>query len=144
VVAVAEQRTAVAAAESDEPNRSSHAEDTDKGRYREHERRHRAASGPQALSVWTTAQATGPVQRRGRYVSESVKHPARMLPAIAAHAYTSPGDLVLDPMCGIGTTHRRDRLFLLYLDTSDRGGGDHRMHRREAAPPVDQEPNHCA
>jgi modification methylase len=39
--------------------------------------------------------------------SESVKHPARMLPAIAAHAvehYTQPGDLVLDPMCGIGTT----------------------------------------
>ncbi|MCC9738474.1 TRM11 family methyltransferase [Streptomyces sp. MNU89] len=30
-----------------------------------------------------------------------------MLPAIAAHAirtYTKPGDLVLDPMCGIGTT----------------------------------------
>jgi SAM-dependent methyltransferase len=30
-----------------------------------------------------------------------------MLPAIAAHAiqtYTGPGDLVLDPMCGIGTT----------------------------------------
>jgi hypothetical protein len=107
VVGVAEQRTAVAAAESDEPNRSSQAEDTDKGRYREHEGRHRAASGPQALSVWTTAQATGPVQRRGRYVPESVKHPARMLPAIAAHAvqaYTSPGDLVLDPMCGIGTS----------------------------------------
>jgi modification methylase len=61
----------------------------------------------QRLSVWTTAQATGPVQRRGRYVPESVKHPARMLPAIAAHAvesYTCPGDLVLDPMCGIGTT----------------------------------------
>jgi DNA modification methylase len=59
------------------------------------------------LSVWATAQATGPVQRRGRYVRESVKHPARMLPAIAAHAvqaYTRPGDLVLDPMCGIGTT----------------------------------------
>jgi hypothetical protein len=63
--------------------------------------------GPQALSVWVTAQRTGPVQRRGRYVPESVQHPARMLPAIAAHAvraYTQPGDLVLDPMCGIGTT----------------------------------------
>lgn len=57
--------------------------------------------------MWATAQATGPVQRRGRYVRESVQHPARMLPAIAAHAvaaYTAPGDLVLDPMCGIGTT----------------------------------------
>jgi SAM-dependent methyltransferase len=61
----------------------------------------------EGLSVWATAQATGPVQRRGRYVPESVQHPARMLPAIAAHAvhaYTAPGDLVLDPMCGIGTT----------------------------------------
>ncbi|MGC4885719.1 TRM11 family SAM-dependent methyltransferase [Micromonospora sp. DT227] len=61
----------------------------------------------EGLSVWATAQRTGPVQRRGRYVPESVKHPARMLPAIAAHAvhaYTRPGDLVLDPMCGIGTT----------------------------------------
>ena len=59
------------------------------------------------VSVWATAQQTGPVQRRGRYLPESVKHPARMLPAIAAHAvhtYTQPGDLVLDPMCGIGTT----------------------------------------
>ncbi len=59
------------------------------------------------LSVWATAQRTGPVQRRGRYVTESVRHPARMLPAIAAHAiesFTRPGDLVLDPMCGIGTT----------------------------------------
>ena len=62
---------------------------------------------PGRLSVWATAQLTGPVQRRGRYVPDSVKHPARMLPAIAAHAitaYTQPGDLVLDPMCGIGTT----------------------------------------
>lgn len=69
--------------------------------------RHRAVPGPEGLSVWATAQSTGPVQRRGRYVRESVQHPARMLPAIAAHAltaYTQPGDLVLDPMCGIGTT----------------------------------------
>lgn len=62
---------------------------------------------PADLSVWATAQQTQPVQRRGRYVPESGKHPARMLPAIAAqaiHAYTQPGDLVFDPMCGIGTT----------------------------------------
>lgn len=72
-----------------------------------HDAPHRAEPAAQRLSVWATAQATGPVQRRGRYVSESVQHPARMLPAIAAHAiaaYTTPGDLVLDPMCGIGTT----------------------------------------
>lgn len=75
------------------------------GRHREYEGRHRAE--PDGLSVWVTAQSTGPVQRRGRYVAESVKHPARMLPSIAAHAvhaYSQPGDLVLDPMCGIGTT----------------------------------------
>ena len=58
-------------------------------------------------SVWVTGQRAAPAQRRGRYVTESTQHPARMLPAIAAHAivaYTRPGELVLDPMCGIGTT----------------------------------------
>jgi modification methylase len=59
------------------------------------------------LSVWATAQ-TGPrAQRKGRYLPESDVHPAKMFPAIAAHAiaaYTKPGDLVIDPMCGIGTT----------------------------------------
>jgi modification methylase len=59
------------------------------------------------LSVWETAQRTGPTQRRGRYLPDSTRHPARMLPAIAAHAihaYTRPCELVFDPMCGIGTT----------------------------------------
>ncbi|WP_250008802.1 DNA methyltransferase [Actinoplanes sp. M2I2] len=77
-----------------------------RGRQHGYDGRHRAAR-PDGLSVWATAQSTGPVQRKGRYVVESGKHPARMLPAIAAHAihaYTKPGDLVLDPMCGIGTT----------------------------------------
>ncbi|WP_249713898.1 TRM11 family SAM-dependent methyltransferase [Rhizomonospora bruguierae] len=92
------------------------------GRHRAYDAQHRAATaavGTDAdgaavgvpalaeLSVWATAQQTGPVQRRGRYVPDSVQHPARMLPAIAAHAidaYTNPGDLVLDPMSGIGTT----------------------------------------
>jgi SAM-dependent methyltransferase len=58
-------------------------------------------------SVWATGQASPGVQRRGRYVSESSAHPAKMLPAVAAHAiahYTRAGELVLDPMCGIGTT----------------------------------------
>jgi modification methylase len=66
------------------------------------------ASMPQLpLSVWLTAQKTSRWQRHGRYLPDSVRHPARMLPAIAAYAiatYTDPGDLVLDPMCGIGTT----------------------------------------
>jgi SAM-dependent methyltransferase len=59
------------------------------------------------LSVWRTAQTSPAAQRKGRYVAESTSHPAKMLPAVAAHAvahYTEPGDLVLDPMCGIGTT----------------------------------------
>ncbi|GGN23717.1 hypothetical protein GCM10011609_76690 [Lentzea pudingi] len=60
-----------------------------------------------AVSVWTTAQTSPAAQRKGRYVADSTAHPAKMLPAVAAHAiahYTQPGDLVLDPMCGIGTT----------------------------------------
>jgi SAM-dependent methyltransferase len=68
-----------------------------------------ATSGtdPIPVSVWATAQAAPAVQRRGKYHPESVQHPAKMLPAIVQHAvqtYTRPGGLVLDPMCGIGTT----------------------------------------
>ncbi|OIJ84533.1 TRM11 family SAM-dependent methyltransferase, partial [Streptomyces colonosanans] len=62
---------------------------------------------PFPLSVWNTAPTSAPAQRKGRYVPGSAAHPAKMLPAIAAHAittYTKPGDLALDPMCGIGTT----------------------------------------
>jgi len=62
---------------------------------------------PVPLSVWLTGQQPSRVQRAGRYVPASVAHPGKMLPAIAAHAitdYTEPGDLVLDPMCGIGTS----------------------------------------
>jgi modification methylase len=59
------------------------------------------------LSVWPCAQQPSRMQRRGRYVPESVAHPAKMLPEIARRAiesYSVPGDVVLDPMCGIGTT----------------------------------------
>lgn len=59
------------------------------------------------LSVWLTAQRTARAQRGERYVPASTAHPGKMLPAIAAQAivdYTELGDLVLDPMCGIGTT----------------------------------------
>ncbi len=57
--------------------------------------------------MWITAQQTSRAQRKDRYLPEATKHPARMLPAIAAHAigrYTNPGDIVVDPMCGIGTS----------------------------------------
>ena len=59
------------------------------------------------LSVWPTAQQTARTQRAGRYIEISGHHPAKMLPAIAQRAiatYTKPGDLVADPMCGIGST----------------------------------------
>ncbi|WP_301174571.1 TRM11 family SAM-dependent methyltransferase [Actinomadura geliboluensis] len=65
-------------------------------------------TGTRALaSVLLTGQHPSRIQRKGRYTPESMVHPAKMLPAIAAQviaAYTEPGDLVIDPMCGIGTT----------------------------------------
>ncbi|MFC4014789.1 TRM11 family SAM-dependent methyltransferase [Nonomuraea purpurea] len=63
--------------------------------------------GEVTTSVWATGQRPSRVQRRGRYVPESMRHPAKMLPSIAARVigtYTRPGELVVDPMCGIGTT----------------------------------------
>ncbi|GAA1370330.1 TRM11 family SAM-dependent methyltransferase [Catellatospora chokoriensis] len=58
-------------------------------------------------SVWLTGQQPARIQRAGRYVPHTSIHPGKMLPDVAAHAittYTNPGDLVLDPMCGAGTT----------------------------------------
>jgi modification methylase len=65
------------------------------------------ADQPLPLSVWPTAQQPASAQRTGWYLPGSTAHPAKMLPAIAHHAitaYSQPGELVLDPMCGIGTT----------------------------------------
>ncbi|GAA4223257.1 hypothetical protein GCM10022254_00020 [Actinomadura meridiana] len=58
-------------------------------------------------SVLLTGQQPSRIQRKGRYTPESMAHPAKMLPAIAAQiiaTYTEPDGLVVDPMCGIGTT----------------------------------------
>ncbi len=58
-------------------------------------------------SVWLTCQRPAREQRRGRYVAQTSRHPAKMLPDAAAHAiasYTAPGELVGDPMSGSGTT----------------------------------------
>ena len=66
---------------------------------------HRAADLP--LAVWPCAQRTSQWQRHGRYLPESNRHPGKMLPALARRAietYSDPDDLILDPMCGIGTT----------------------------------------
>jgi tRNA G10 N-methylase Trm11 len=59
------------------------------------------------LSVWPVSQQPARVQRRSRYLSESTAHPGKMLPELARTiigCYSEPGQLVLDPMCGIGTT----------------------------------------
>src|SRR5215211_4530139 len=59
------------------------------------------------LSVWPVAQQTAREQRRGRYLAASTAHPGKMLPELARsiiRAYGQPGELVLDPMCGIGTS----------------------------------------
>lgn len=59
------------------------------------------------LAVWPCAQITGFQQRRGRYVAESIRHPRKMLPELARRivlAYSQPRDLIVDPMCGVGTT----------------------------------------
>ena len=64
-------------------------------------------AGGVPVSMWLTGQQTSRHQRAGRYTKESIAHPAKMLPSIANHAiatYTKPGQVVLDPMCGIGTT----------------------------------------
>jgi modification methylase len=57
-------------------------------------------------SVWLVGQRPAREQRRHRYLPESSAHPAKMAPALARAAietYTSPGDVVVDPMCGVGT-----------------------------------------
>jgi len=46
-------------------------------------------------------------QRAGRYLPASTAHPAKMAPELARRIvaeYSRPGELVADPMCGIGTT----------------------------------------
>ncbi|MGI5165623.1 TRM11 family SAM-dependent methyltransferase [Spirillospora sp. CA-253888] len=82
--------------------------DNARERQDQHERQKYESQGTGALaSVWTTGQWPSRTQRAGRYTPESMRHPGKMLPAIAAQviaAFTRPGELVVDPMCGIGTT----------------------------------------
>ena len=73
---------------------------------------HKVTSGNQQrgsvpLNIWPCAQTSAQWQRRGRYVKESFEHPGKMLPDLARRiieTYSAPGGLVVDPMCGIGTT----------------------------------------
>jgi SAM-dependent methyltransferase len=58
-------------------------------------------------SVWAIGDQPARVQRHGRYLPASTAHPGKMLPALARQAistYSTAGELLLDPMCGIGTT----------------------------------------
>jgi modification methylase len=59
------------------------------------------------VSVLMVGQRSLATQRRGRFVAGSGAHPARMSPDLAAALicdYTRPGDWVLDPLAGVGTT----------------------------------------
>jgi modification methylase len=65
------------------------------------------SAGELPLAVWPCAQTSPQYQRAGRYLPASTAHPAKMLPELARRIiaeYTPPGGLVVDPMCGIGTT----------------------------------------
>ncbi|WP_158299964.1 TRM11 family SAM-dependent methyltransferase [Glycomyces paridis] len=58
------------------------------------------------LSIWATGQVQPRRQRDGLYDQAGAVHPAKMWPRIAQSMiehYSSPGEAVLDPMCGIGT-----------------------------------------
>ncbi|MCK9921919.1 site-specific DNA-methyltransferase [Frankia sp. AgPm24] len=60
-----------------------------------------------SYSILPAGQQHPRLQRAGRYTPASMQHPARMLPALARQlitTYSQPGDLILDPMCGIGTS----------------------------------------
>lgn len=66
-----------------------------------------AGRRPVPLALWPVAQTSAQYQRAGRYLPACTAHPGKMIPALAARIiteYSSPGQLVVDPMCGIGTT----------------------------------------
>jgi modification methylase len=65
------------------------------------------ATGEVPLALWPVAQRTAQAQRAGRYLPEVAAHPGKMLPELARRIiseYSAPGELVCDPLAGIGTT----------------------------------------
>lgn len=59
------------------------------------------------VNVWFVGQRNSLAQRRGRYHPSTIHHPGKMLPELARQLiehYTRPGDWILDPMSGVGTT----------------------------------------
>ncbi len=66
-----------------------------------------AAAEAVPLAIWPCGQTTGKTQRAGRYLPATSVHPAKMLPELARRiitTYSKPGELIVDPMCGIATT----------------------------------------
>jgi hypothetical protein len=64
-------------------------------------------TSPVPLAVWPVGQTAAARQRSGRYDPASSAHPAKMFPELARRIiseFSRPGDLVVDPMCGAGTT----------------------------------------
>lgn len=59
------------------------------------------------VNFWLVGQHNSQRQRSGRYAPASIRHPGKMLPELARRliqSYTKPGEWILDPMSGIGTT----------------------------------------
>src|SRR5580658_11289403 len=59
------------------------------------------------LAVWPVAQTTAQWQRAGRYLPACTAHPGKMLPELARRIiteYSAPGEFIVDPLAGIGTT----------------------------------------
>ena len=64
-------------------------------------------SSPEEPTVWASGQRQPQGQRDDLYLPDVLDHPAKMWVQIARHAierYSEPGQVVMDPMCGIGTT----------------------------------------
>jgi SAM-dependent methyltransferase len=59
------------------------------------------------LALWPVAQVSAQHQRAGRYLPDCTTHPGEIVPELARRIvaeYSRPGDLVVDPVAGIGTT----------------------------------------
>ena len=59
------------------------------------------------LAIWPVAQTTSQYQRAGRYLPGCTAHPGKMLPELARRIvteYSNAGQVVVDPLAGIGTT----------------------------------------
>jgi modification methylase len=66
-----------------------------------------SAIGTVPLAIWPVDQTTAQYQRAGRYHADCTAHPGKMLPELARRIvteYSQPGDSIVDPMAGIGTS----------------------------------------